>query len=173
MQYDMFYNQHNLGVAKYILESSTFWVPTHISSPEIGFLKYMSGKVDKARTKLILKILGKDEVEPTTMQKYGSILDNLAAIKPFASAILVPKTYIIPVKDKMSEPPTTLVVDAHKIGLQVYASDFANDNFVYNYSFNPVNEYLQFIDNNHFSVDGVLTDFPSTASSSIGMWTDQ
>lgn len=166
----MFYAQHKLSPAKYILDSQEFWVPTHISSPEIGFLKYMSGQVDKTRTKLILKFLGKEEVEPTTMQKYGAILDNLEAIKAYASAILVPKTYIIPITNFFTGPPTTLVLDAHKAGLEVYAADFSNDNYAYNYSFDPVTEYLDFIDNGHYSVDGVLTDFPSTASSAVGTY---
>ncbi|RWV88039.1 hypothetical protein BHE74_00045436 [Ensete ventricosum] len=55
------------------------------------------------------------------------------------------------------------------MGLEVYAYDFANDAPAsYNYSFDPTVEYLQFIDNSNFSVDGVLTDFPSTASEAVG-----
>ncbi|KAK1316661.1 putative glycerophosphoryl diester phosphodiesterase 2 [Acorus calamus] len=38
----------------------------------------------------------------------------------------------------------------------------------YNYSYDPVAEYLSFVDNPGFSVDGVLTDFPVTASEAIG-----
>ncbi|KAK4415049.1 Glycerophosphodiester phosphodiesterase GDPDL7 [Sesamum alatum] len=52
----------------------------------------------------------------------------------------------------------------------VYASGFANDNFLsYNYSFDPAREYLQFIDNSQFAVDGVLSEFPSTASEAIAL----
>lgn len=173
MQYDMFYNQYNLNVAKYIKDSAQFWVPSHISSPEINFLKFMSGQVDKTSTKLIFKFLNKDEVEPTTKEKYGSILNNLASIKPFVSGILVPKDYIVPItKDFYCEPPTTLVADAHKLGLEVYTYKFANDVWTsYNYSYDPVNEYLEFIDNSQFSVDGMLSDFPSTASIATGTWT--
>lgn len=166
----MFYAQHKLDAAKYITDSAQFWTPSHLSSPEIDFVKYMSGKVDKANTKLIFKFLGKEDVEPTTKQKYGLILDNLAALKPYVSGILVPKDYIVPLtKDNYTDTPTTLVADAHKLGFEVYAFGFSNDFLPsYNYSYDPVNEYLQFIDNSQFSVDGVLTDFPSTASSSIG-----
>ncbi|KAK4479483.1 hypothetical protein RD792_014997, partial [Penstemon davidsonii] len=91
-------------------------------------------------------------------------------IKTFASGILVPKEYIWPIDAaRILQPATSLVQDAHKIGLAVYASDFANDNFIsYNYSFDPTKEYLQFVDNSQFSVDGVLTAFPSTASEAIG-----
>ncbi|KAG0480761.1 hypothetical protein HPP92_011619 [Vanilla planifolia] len=63
---------------------------------------------------------------------------------------------------------TTLVANAHGLGLEVYVYGFANDMpGSYNYSYDPVSEYLQFIDNSKFSVDGVLTDFPSTASEAI------
>ena len=72
-------------------------------------------------------------------------------------------------KDQYLQPATTLVKDAHALGLEVYAFKFAND-FIssYNYSYDPSAEYLQLIDNSDFSVDGVLTDFPSTASAAIG-----
>ncbi|KAI5383814.1 hypothetical protein KIW84_070969 [Lathyrus oleraceus] len=89
--------------------------------------------------------------------------------KTFASGILVPKGYIWPIDAAgYLQPHTTLVSDAHKAGLEVDASDFAND-FVssFNYSYDPLAEYLQFIDNGDFSVDGVLTDFPITPSEAI------
>jgi hypothetical protein len=47
--------------------------------------------------------------------------------------------------------------------------DFANDELSsFNYSHDPLAEYLQFVDNGDFSVDGVLSDFPITASEAIG-----
>ncbi|CAL0307076.1 unnamed protein product [Lupinus luteus] len=102
-------------------------------------------------------------------QPYGDIVKDLLHIKSFASGIMVPKEYIWPVKpDKYLGLPTTLVADAHKFGLEVYASGFANDLYSsYNYSYDPTTEYLQFIDK-EVSVDGLVTDFPSTASNAIG-----
>ncbi|KAK1269827.1 putative glycerophosphoryl diester phosphodiesterase 3 [Acorus gramineus] len=96
-------------------------------------------------------------------------IQNLTFIKTFASGILVPKNYIWPVSPTVYlESPTSIVKDAHKAGLEIYASDFANDVvFAYNYSYDPVAEYLSFVDNPGFSVDGVLTDFPVTASEAI------
>ncbi|KAL1826721.1 hypothetical protein ACET3Z_005133 [Daucus carota] len=169
IEHDMFYNDHKLSAAKYIQDSAQYWVPSHISSPEIGFLKFMGGQVDKNRTKIIFKFLGKEDVEPTNREKYGAILNDLASVKLFAAGILVPKDYIVPVTpDMYSEPPTTLVADAHKQGLEVYAYGFSNDKMTsYNYSYDPVQEYLQFIDNGQFSVDGMLTEFPYTASNSV------
>lgn len=145
--------------------------PAYISSPEIGFLKVLGGKVNKATTKLVLKFNAIDEVEPTTKEKYGSLLHKLPMIKTFASGIMVPKEFIWPMDDaRYLQPATTLVADAHKAGLEVFAAGFANDNLIsYNYSYDPVKEYLQHIDNSQFSVDGMITDFPATASEAIGI----
>ncbi|KAL0013559.1 hypothetical protein SO802_000628 [Lithocarpus litseifolius] len=170
VQYDTFYTQHKHSPATFVQKALRFMGINYISSPEIGFLKSMVGKVNKVKTKLIFQVLGADEIEPTTNKKYSSLLEDLASIKSYASGILVPKEYILPVKaDKYLGAPTTLVSDAHKQGLEVYASGFSNDLISsYNYSYDPSQEYLHFIDNSQFSVDGVLTDFPPTASEAIG-----
>lgn len=133
-----------------------------LSSPEIGFLKTMGGKVNRVKTKLVFEFLGPDETEPTTKQKYGALLKNLGMIKSLAAGILVPKEFIYPVTPKnYLEAPTTLVADAHKQGLEVYAKGFSNDvQIPYNYSMDPTAEIQQFVDNSQFSVDGVVTDFP-------------
>ncbi|KAG6628057.1 glycerophosphodiester phosphodiesterase GDPDL6 isoform X2 [Carya illinoinensis] len=171
VQYDSFYNQHKHSPASFVEKALRLMGINYVSSPEIGFLKSMNGKVNKAKTKLIFQVLTADEIEPTTNKKYGSLLQDLASIKSFASGILVPKEYIWPVQANkyLGETPTSLVSDAHKQGLEVYASGFANDLLgSYNYSYDPTNEYLQFVDNSEFSVDGVLTDFSPTASEAIG-----
>ncbi|OMO86570.1 Glycerophosphoryl diester phosphodiesterase [Corchorus capsularis] len=118
---------------------------------------------------LVFRFLGKKDVEPTTNQTYDSLLKNLTLMKIFASGIIVPKSYIWPVDAKQYLLPSTCVVfDAHKEGLEVYASEFANDvPFSYSYSYDPVAEYLQFVDNGNFSVDGVISDFPITPSAAI------
>ncbi|KAH9306087.1 hypothetical protein KI387_010491, partial [Taxus chinensis] len=70
------------------------------------------------------------------------------------------------------KPPQKLVEDAHAAGLEIFAADFANDEYAmsYNYSYDPIREYLQFVDNNHFAVDGFLTDFSVTATDSIACY---
>ncbi|KAB1224994.1 putative glycerophosphoryl diester phosphodiesterase 2 [Morella rubra] len=110
-----------------------------------------------------------DQVEPSTYQTYGSLLKNLTFIKTFASGILVPKAHIWPVDGALYlQPHTSIVMDAHKEGLEVFTSDFANDiQISYNHSYDPVSECLSFIDNGDFSVDGVLTDFPVTPAEAI------
>ncbi|XXG58911.1 hypothetical protein AAC387_Pa04g1096 [Persea americana] len=169
VQYDMFFKEHKLDIGAFVLDASTHMRINYISSPEIGFLKGLNEKLRKGKTKLIFRFLEADSTEPSTKQKYSSILENLSSIKAFASGILVPKEYIWPVsKEGYLQPHTNLVADAHKQGLEVFASGFANDNpGSYNYSYDPSAEYLQFIDNPDFSVDGVLTDFPSTASAAL------
>ncbi|KAK2646705.1 hypothetical protein Ddye_021900 [Dipteronia dyeriana] len=171
VQYDTFYKEHKLSMQGYIESTMKFGAINYISSPEIGFLKSMSGKAGRAaKTKLVFEFQDPNVVEPTTNKTYSEILKNLNTIKSFASGILVPKNYIWPVnnKTKYLDPPTTLVADAHKLGLEVYASGFMNDMPAsYNYSYDPSAEYLQFIDNSQFAVDGFLTDFPPTASEAI------
>ncbi|KAJ6857376.1 glycerophosphodiester phosphodiesterase GDPDL6-like [Populus alba x Populus x berolinensis] len=169
VQYDAFYTENKLSVTNYIQKATRLQGVNYISSPEIGFLKKIKGLVSKAKTKLVFVFLDKNATEPTTKQTYGSILGNLATIKAFASGIVVPKDYIWPVNAaNYLEAPASLVNDAHKLGLEVYASGFANDfTTSYNYSYDPSAEYLQFIDNSQFSVDGLITDFPPTASEAV------
>lgn len=162
------YIENGVQVVDIVLELLKVYQIEFVSSSDIGFLKSISGKSNKA-TKVVFKLLNNNKVEPSTKKPYGSIVKDLATIKSFASGIMVPKEYIWPVKpDKYLGPPTTLVADAHKSGLEVYASGFANDFFSsYSYNYDPIAEYLQFLDRGD-SVDGVVTDFPATASNAIG-----
>nr|CAB3470950.1 unnamed protein product [Digitaria exilis] len=169
VQYAQFFLDHKLDIKEYISsKAKEFWV-NYVSSPEVGFLKSLGVKLGKSNVKLVLRFLDEQLIEPSTKQTYGAILKDLKSVKIFASGILVPKTFIWPLnKDQYLQPATNLVKDAHALGLEVYAYKFANDVISsYNYSYDPSAEYLQFIDNSDFSVDGVLTDFPSTASAAI------
>ena len=168
LQYPSFYDGLKLSASAFIIDTMRDLNPAYISSPEIGFLKGLVGKVNPA--KLIFKIPGINEVEPTTKKTYVTLLSDINMIKTFASGIILPKDSIWPVDSgRLLLPATSSVSDFHKAGLEVYASGFANDDYLsYNYSYDPTKEYLQFIDNSQFSVDGVITDFPATASESIG-----
>ena len=161
--------EHNLSMEDYLLALPKEFPISYISSPDISFLKSIAGKL-KGKTKLILRSLYENATEPNIIKSYGDIMKNLSIIKPFASGIMVPRHFIWPVnKESYLMPSTSLVKDAHALGLEVYAAVFANDIFTsYNYSYDPSAEYLQFIDNSDFSVDGVLTDFTPTASGAIG-----
>ncbi|XP_006586115.1 glycerophosphodiester phosphodiesterase GDPDL4-like isoform X2 [Glycine soja] len=170
IQYDAFYAQHNLSMKNFVLSVSRTVNVSYISSPEAGFLRSIKAHINPRITKVVFRFLEKDEVDPSTNRTYGSLLKNLASIKTFASGILVPKGYIWPVDPTglYLLPHTSLVSDAHKVGLEVFASDILNDIPIsYNYSYDPVAEYLNFIDNGNFSVDGVLSDFPLTPSEAI------
>ncbi|KAJ6423760.1 hypothetical protein OIU84_024686 [Salix udensis] len=108
-------------------------------------------------------------IELSTNQTYDSLSKNFTFIKTFASGILIPKNYIWPTDASgYLQPHTSIVSDAHKAGLEVFVSEFYNDvPLSYNYSYDPVAEYLNFVDNGDFSVDGVLSDFPITPSAAI------
>ncbi|GAA0139616.1 phosphodiesterase [Lithospermum erythrorhizon] len=169
IQHDAFFSQHNLSMRNYVISVSRSIVISYISSPEVNFLRSIVARFKPTTTKLVFRFLGAEVVEPSTNQTYGSLLKNLTFIKTFASGILVPKTYISPMTSGLYQlPSTSVVLDAHKAGLEVFAADFANDaSFAYNFSYDPVAEYLSFIDNGVFSVDGVLTDFSVTPSGAI------
>ncbi|PWA60466.1 PLC-like phosphodiesterase family protein [Artemisia annua] len=169
IQHDAFYGQHNLSMRSFVISTSKKIVVNYISSPEVNFLKSIATRFKGSPTKLVFRFLGQDETEPSTNQTYGSLLANLKLIKTFASGILVPKSYIWPVgPDFYLQPSTSLVLDAHKEGLEIFASDFVNDApLPYNYSFDPASEYLSYVDNGKFSVDGVLSDNPITPSAAF------
>ncbi|MBA0567455.1 hypothetical protein Golob_012191, partial [Gossypium lobatum] len=172
IQHDAFYTQHNLSMRSFVLSVTRNRSVTidYISSPEVAFLQNIAPSFPRNATKLVFRFLGQNDVEPSTNQTYGSLLKNITFIKTFASGIIVPKSYIWPVdKELYLLPSTSLVLDAHKEGLEVFGSDFYNDvPFSFNYSYDPVAEYLQFIDNGEFSVDGMISDFPITPSAAIG-----
>ncbi|XP_034678064.1 glycerophosphodiester phosphodiesterase GDPDL4 isoform X2 [Vitis riparia] len=169
VQHDVFYTKHNLSMRTFVLSVSKSVIVDYISSPEVAFLRGVSQRFKATKTKLIFRFLEKEETDPSTNQTYGSLLNNLTFIKTFASGILVPKGYIWPVdKNSYLESSTLVVQNAHKEGLEVFGSDFINDiPFSYNYSYDPIAEVLNFIDNDAFSVDGVLSDFPITPSAAI------
>lgn len=153
----------------FVISLSKRIIISYISSPEVGFLRSIAARFNPRTTKLIFRVLGQNDVELTTNQTYGSLLSNLTFIKTFASGILVPKTYIWPIEDGYLQPQTSLVSDAHKEQLEVFASEFVSDLPIsYNYSYDPITEYLSYFDNGKFSVDGVLTGFPITPSEAIG-----
>ncbi|KAG0545809.1 hypothetical protein BDA96_02G394100 [Sorghum bicolor] len=172
VQHDIFYKQHGLDMRNYIFSIKKRVSMDYISSPELGFLKNISGRVGR-KTKLVFRFLDKALLDHSINQTYGSLSSNLTFIKSIASGIIVPKSYIWPVtKDNYLLPSTSIVTEAHNAGLEIYASDFANDRIIpYNYSYDPLAEYLNFVNDGGFSVDGVLSEHPITASEAIGCFT--
>ncbi|KAK9025924.1 hypothetical protein V6N11_038778 [Hibiscus sabdariffa] len=170
IQHDAFYAQHNLSMRSFLLSVTRNAAVTidYVSSPEVAFLKSIAPIFRRNATKIVFRFLGREDVEPSTNQTYDALSKNLTFIKTFASGIIVPKSYIWPDVSLYLQPSTPIVLDAHKEGLEVFASEFYNDvPFSFNYSYDPVAEYLQFVDNGKFSVDGVISDFPITPSAAI------
>ncbi|KAK8939965.1 putative glycerophosphoryl diester phosphodiesterase 1 [Platanthera guangdongensis] len=172
VQHDIFYSEHNLSIRNYILSLSKNIPVSYISSPEVLFLSSIASRFKKTKTKLFFLFLDEEVREPSTNETYGSLLKNLTFIRTFASGILVPKQYIWPVTaDLYLQPRTSVVSNAHKAGLQIYVSGFVNDAVLsYNYSYDPLAEVLSFVDNVDSDVDGIVTDFPITASAAIGCY---
>jgi len=154
----------------YVLSLYRRVVINHLSSPEVGFLRSIVKRFNLNITKLVFRFLEPNVIEPSTNETYDSLSKNFTFIKTFASGILIPKSYIWPLDaSNYLQPHTSIVSDAHKAGLEVFVSEFYNDvPLSYNYSYDPVTEYLNFVDNGVFSVDGVLSDFPVTPSAAIG-----
>ncbi|XP_057831884.2 glycerophosphodiester phosphodiesterase GDPDL6 isoform X1 [Cryptomeria japonica] len=173
VQYSKFYDEHNLSMPSYVRSLSRNMILDYVSSTEVGFLRAVAANFRRSKTKLILRFLDKEDTDPSINQTYGSILTNLTFVKTFAAGILVPKSFIWPLgTDGYLQAPTSLVKDAHTSGLEIFAADFGSDEYglSHNYSYDPVKEYLQFVDNKNFAVDGILTDFPVTASEAIACY---
>ena len=108
---------------------------------------------------------------------------GLTEIKTYADGIGPWKPYIVPVKwdlnaagaaidkngdgktdltDAVSQPASTLIADAHKLGLLVHPYTFRNEKrrLTFDMAGDPINEYLQFF---RLGVDGLFSDFPDTA----------
>ncbi|CAO2169575.1 unnamed protein product [Urochloa humidicola] len=148
VQHNTFYKEHGLNMRNYILSIRRRVPVDYISSPELGFLKNISGTV-RRKTKLVF-----------------SFLDDKALFDHSVN-----QTYVT--NDNYLQPSTAIVTEAHNAGLEIYASDFANDRIIpYNYSYDPLAEYLNFVSDGGFSVDGVLSEHPITASEAIGCFTN-
>jgi glycerophosphoryl diester phosphodiesterase len=99
---------------------------------------------------------------------------ELRNIAKYATGIGPDKRLIIPAQtvdknndgksDQLLGTPTSLVKDAHTLGLQVYPYTFRNEGFFLasDYKGNPKKEFEQFI---NLGVDGFFTDFPGTGYS--------
>ncbi|KAH6775797.1 PLC-like phosphodiesterase family protein [Perilla frutescens var. hirtella] len=169
--HDAFFSQHNQSMRSYIISLSRNIIVSYVSSPEVGFLRSVASRFRTGPTKLVFQFLGREDTEPTTNQTYGSLLSNLTFIKTFARGILIPKSYIWPVDNTLYlQDSSHIVLDAHAAGLEVFASNFVNDvaTMPYNYSYDPVSEYLSFIDNGN-SKPGNVSNLHSTQS----MYIDQ
>lgn len=89
--------------------------------------------------------------------------EGLAWIATYADGIGPNKRLIVPLDhDRQLQPPTTLVDDAHRAGLQVHPWTFRSEPefLAPGYERQPEREYEQFYE---LGVDGVFSDFPEVA----------
>lgn len=109
-------------------------------------------------------------MRPMTRARLVQLLDEradvtparLRAIRQFADGIGATKTLLIPVKDGRTQPPTTLVADAHAAGLFVHVWTLRRDPMFLPASYNgdPAAEVRDFAS---LGIDGLFTDFPDVA----------
>lgn len=174
VEYASFFEEHKLDMVSYVLASLKPMSIAYVSSPEVAFLKAIQAKAPKGATVLVFKFNDKDLVDPSTNVTYGTLLNNLTEIATFAAGILVPKEFIWSVDNNtfFLGSQSTLVQDAHDAGLAVYVMGIENDfaQPIYNYSFDPIQEYLQYVPTTGPNVDGFLTDFPLTASEALACY---
>ena len=111
--------------------------------------------------------------------------EGLAEIKTYADGIGPWKLYLLPARgvDASSKPvaelsqaanapATTLVADAHKAGLFVHPFTFRDEavHLTRSYHGDPLAEYSAYFD---LGVDGVFTDFSTTAAAARAHWRDR
>jgi glycerophosphoryl diester phosphodiesterase len=115
-------------------------------------------------------------------RQYDAMLtpEGLSEIKTYADGIGPWKPYIVPLKislwkdsnadgtpykgstpEASTQEPTSLIADAHKLGLFVHVFTFRNEKkyLAADYHADPAQEYLKFF---RLGVDGVFTDFTHT-----------
>ena len=110
---------------------------------------------------------------------------GLAEIKTYADGIGPWKLYLLPARgldaagkpvtalaDASNAPPTSLVADAHKAGLFVHPYTFRDEaqHLTRTYHGDPRAEYEAYFS---LGVDGVFTDFSTTARKTLTQWLQQ
>lgn len=88
---------------------------------------------------------------------------ELAKIAEYAEALGPYKRLIVPIsEDKRLKPATSLINDAHAVGLKVHTWTFRKEDqyLAPDYNGNPQAEYEQFF---KLGIDGVFSDFPDIA----------
>lgn len=141
--------------------------PIFIQSFELGNLK----KLKKITTLPLIFLIDDPEKIPYDYSvaglktTYQELLTpkNLKELKKTVTGIGPYKRYIIPANDKNERlPATTLIADAHAVGLLVHAYTFRSEEryLLKDYKGDPQNEYLEFF---KLGVDGVFSDFTDDA----------
>ncbi|MCC5634840.1 glycerophosphodiester phosphodiesterase [Nostoc sp. CHAB 5844] len=140
--------------------------PIFIQSFEVKNLQYLAQKTSLPLVQLI-NITGKpfDFVVSGDVHTYADLvtISELKEIAKYAKAIGIHKDILVP-RDNTNklQSPTSLVNNAHAVGLQVHVWTFRNEDCFLPLDFqgNPQAEYELFFS---LGIDGVFSDFSDTA----------
>jgi glycerophosphoryl diester phosphodiesterase len=140
--------------------------PVFIQSFEVGNLQYLATKTDLPLVQLI-NLTGKpyDFIVSGENRAYADLItkSGLAEIAKYAHAIGIHKDILVP-RDSTGklQSPTTLVHDAHAVGLEVHVWTFRDEDYFLPLDFqgNPQKEYELFF---NLGIDGVFSDFADHA----------
>ena len=141
--------------------------PVFVQSFEVGNLQFLNTLTD---VPLVQLFSGAEEqpydfIVSGDTRTYGDLATpgGLDIIADYASGIGPFKRLIVPVDaNNQLLPPTSLITDAHDVGLLVHPYTFRNEDvfLAQDYGGNPELEYEQFF---KLGVDGVFSDNPDTA----------
>lgn len=141
--------------------------PVFIQSFELSSLKKLKPLTDLPLIYLIddPELTPYDNVMSGDKRTYRDMLipASLKEISLTASGIGPYKRYILPDNGKGEAlPPTTLIADAHAVGLKVHPYTFRSEAqyLLKDYQGDPQKEYLQFFE---LGVDGLFSDFADQA----------
>lgn len=166
----------NLGqmiVDTLVAENFTDPSRTFIQSFEVGNLQELkesimpAAGIDIPLVQLLGGANGRpyDFVVSGDSRTYGDLTQpaELANIATYATGIGPNKRLIVPSVGGVLQAPTTLVEDAHAVGLLLHPYTFRNEDIFLaaEYNGDPKLEYQQFIE---LGIDGFFSDFPGTGS---------
>lgn len=141
--------------------------PVFIQSFEVENLKQLNEMIDVPLVQLLdeAQMQPYDFVVKGDSRTYGDLTspEELAKIAEYADGLGPYKRLIVPAgEDKRLQTPTSLINDAHAVGLNVHTWTFRNEDqyLAPDYNGNPQEEYEQFF---KLGIDGVFSDFPDTA----------
>lgn len=149
--------------------------PVFIQSFEIENLKALRRSQDFQKKYKIIQLLGGPDDSPfdaPPAKTYGQMVtrEGLLEISSYADGIGPWKRLLLPESpDKVLQPATNLVHEAHKLKLLVHPYTFRNENHFLSPSYqgDPLLEYDDFYS---LGVDGVFTDFPDSAVRARSIW---
>jgi len=172
-KYPTYFQSINLPLEKplvSILETNGYTSkndPVFIQSFEVENLK----QLDKMTDLPLIQLLDEANKQPYDFvvkgdsRTYGDLTSpkELAKIAEYTDGLGPYKRLIVPAgEDKRLKPATSLINDAHAVGLRVHTWTFRNEDqyLAPDYNGNSQAEYEQFF---KLGIDGVFSDFPDTA----------